>query len=375
MSTLPGTQPQMRIADDLACAHCRYNLRGLSDAGNCPECGTPVAYSLHGFYLRNAPLAWLRRLPRGLIWILISLVVGAGLLLAVLVWAMVVGLMASMSPSGGPDFDISGYTRWVLGLAFLLAQLAGFRGVWLLTSPNPDDEHGAAGQRLRSLLRSSSWLVLATIPLEFVEHVIPDAWDVGALGVTVGLMSASGFFVAMFVLLLAIRYCGALLRRIPRPGLARFAAVEFWGLLITAICAVGGMAFSIGMAAAPTSAFGAAPAAAGPNDPNAAAEAPAALPAAASTAPATTTPAATSTTAVSATTASAPTASAAAGSPTLRLGIVTGLTATILCCGSCANTGFLVAAFVLLTLTYAALRRVVREVEAAAPAAPRIPHT
>ncbi len=34
------------LTGDLCCARCRYNLRGLSVRGVCPECGTPVAVTL-----------------------------------------------------------------------------------------------------------------------------------------------------------------------------------------------------------------------------------------------------------------------------------------------------------------------------------------
>lgn len=36
------------VAVDLTCRQCRYNLRGVQQAGNCPECGTPVRETLSG---------------------------------------------------------------------------------------------------------------------------------------------------------------------------------------------------------------------------------------------------------------------------------------------------------------------------------------
>lgn len=35
------------ITGDLPCLRCGYNLRTLEVAGNCPECGTPVLWTLH----------------------------------------------------------------------------------------------------------------------------------------------------------------------------------------------------------------------------------------------------------------------------------------------------------------------------------------
>lgn len=34
------------IEGDIECVGCRYNLRGLSRLGNCPECGSPIAKSI-----------------------------------------------------------------------------------------------------------------------------------------------------------------------------------------------------------------------------------------------------------------------------------------------------------------------------------------
>jgi len=48
------------IETDLLCAICGYNLKGLSAAGNCPECGQPVART-YQFDLVKADPTWLRR--------------------------------------------------------------------------------------------------------------------------------------------------------------------------------------------------------------------------------------------------------------------------------------------------------------------------
>ena len=56
---------QGRLIDDVVCRRCGYNLRSLEADGVCPECGAAVAISIHGFYLRFAPLKWVRRLALG----------------------------------------------------------------------------------------------------------------------------------------------------------------------------------------------------------------------------------------------------------------------------------------------------------------------
>lgn len=42
---MPGLS-EWRLAEELACVRCGYNLRTLSERGVCPECGTTVAESL-----------------------------------------------------------------------------------------------------------------------------------------------------------------------------------------------------------------------------------------------------------------------------------------------------------------------------------------
>ena len=56
---------QGRLIEDIGCRRCGYNLRSLETDAVCPECGAAVAISIHGYYLRFAPLAWVRRLALG----------------------------------------------------------------------------------------------------------------------------------------------------------------------------------------------------------------------------------------------------------------------------------------------------------------------
>ena len=41
-----GEPEDLMIDGDFECDDCRYNLRGLSRLGNCPECGSPIAESI-----------------------------------------------------------------------------------------------------------------------------------------------------------------------------------------------------------------------------------------------------------------------------------------------------------------------------------------
>ncbi|MCH8151245.1 MAG: hypothetical protein IH830_02600 [Planctomycetes bacterium] len=57
---------------DLHCVRCGYHLRGLAEDGTCPECGTAVARSMRGDLLSAADPAWLRRIYRGHLYIVIG---------------------------------------------------------------------------------------------------------------------------------------------------------------------------------------------------------------------------------------------------------------------------------------------------------------
>lgn len=73
--------PDGPVDGDVACAHCGYNLRGLTKDGKCPECFESVADSLRGDLLKYADAVWLERLRFGAALKLWN--IGAGILLGV----------------------------------------------------------------------------------------------------------------------------------------------------------------------------------------------------------------------------------------------------------------------------------------------------
>ena len=108
------------IISDVVCRRCGYNLRGLREAGRCPECGTPIGLSTHGDLLRFADPTWVEKLALGVKWMLWGIVVSIGV--------GILGSCPGRATAGGPAI------QQVFGL---LGSLVGLYGAWLLTSPDP----------------------------------------------------------------------------------------------------------------------------------------------------------------------------------------------------------------------------------------------
>src|SRR3954454_11897817 len=53
------------VTASVPCRRCAYNLRSLSVAARCPECGAPVGVSVHGDLLRFGDPKWLQNLSAG----------------------------------------------------------------------------------------------------------------------------------------------------------------------------------------------------------------------------------------------------------------------------------------------------------------------
>ena len=109
------------IISDVICRRCGYNLRGLREAGRCPECGTPIGLSTHGDLLRFADPAWVEKLALGIKYML------WGILVAVVVGILASCLASWLRPGGGA------FQQAIGGIAGLL----GLYGAWLLTAPDP----------------------------------------------------------------------------------------------------------------------------------------------------------------------------------------------------------------------------------------------
>lgn len=192
-----------RIAEDVDCRRCGYNLRGLEIETVCPECRTAVGWSVKGDLLKYANPNWVETLARGTDW---------------LVGAVVLMVFQYCMPFGGAGIE------WLLSIATVA--VAGF-GVFMLTLPERSGDFDATWSRPRlARVAISVALLCALIPSGMLDNVglrIPFAvWLLsGIAGVT------AFAFVALHLRDLA--------RRIPDPKLERWTKVATVGYLVPMI--------------------------------------------------------------------------------------------------------------------------------------------
>lgn len=229
----PLIGPDGCVAIDSPCATCGYNLRTLPENGVCPECATPVRQSTQGFLLSWAEPKWVRRLSKGLLLIIIGLV-GC---LWMTIWPFALGIVfAVVSPASAPSMDVF----WIIGLSVALvgfaAMLIGVFGLFRLSTPDPRDALATSGLTARRWIRigltvvpflllvyAMSALMSAGSPGGFISNLVSEiALVIGAIG-TLALIAIVPPAVA--------RHLAELMRRVPRPGLMKFARIVFWAYL------------------------------------------------------------------------------------------------------------------------------------------------
>lgn len=176
---LPDAARPFVVPLDMACMACRYNLRGLSTGGKCPECGELIARSVRGDRLGFADPSWVRRLSHGMSWAGATLVIG-----------FACGFLAAASVTEpGPYF---------VTFSFLaIPTLMGVRACWLFSAPEPRRVAADAALSWRRVARICA-VTLASLFL-FVTGAIlllPWTWPLIPLGVavaTVGVFAAGRY--------------------------------------------------------------------------------------------------------------------------------------------------------------------------------------
>ena len=243
---------ERRVAVNAPCVKCGYNLRTLLADAVCTECGHPVAESIWGFYLRFSPPKWVRGLGRGLLVVLIS--IGAGVVIVPLL-TMLISLPFMLASSGGNP-PPTGTMRAALVVQFALsmaATIAAMVGLYWLTRRDPavTQREGLTARRvlryclfLLPIPPLGDLLIGWAIPTQFLATQpanLPGAEALTSFAVLAAATTVFDFVAYVVAPLALLRHLGALLRRIPRPGLARFARLEFWGLLAGAAVLAAGL--------------------------------------------------------------------------------------------------------------------------------------
>jgi hypothetical protein len=201
------------LALDVTCRGCGYNLRGLSPAGRCPECGRPVRGSLAGDALHAADLAWLGHLVSG------ASLICTGLLFSLLT-LLAVGVPVSAVIGNAPLMPI---LLLPLVLAALTASLT-LVGAWRLTTREPDHHPGSGAFSRRWCVRLASLATTAVLLSASALWLASARWPDDTRNAAVP---------ATFLLLPAAIMTGAalahhllqLVRRTPAAGTAREAAM------------------------------------------------------------------------------------------------------------------------------------------------------
>ncbi|MFQ5806454.1 MAG: hypothetical protein ACE5I3_08390 [Phycisphaerae bacterium] len=236
------------VAVDLPCGKCGYNLRTLSVDGICPECACPVRSSTGARFLRFAPPAWVQQLARGVL--LLTIPAGVFAIGKAVVLTPMQGLLPFKAPTGviSPSFRLFAGLDQVVFAAGIMALV--MIALWTVTKPNPLPPPWAEGLTARRVLR----LCTILLPLPLVLGLLTKLYQGNAIASApppaplftpsfTALVVASHMtaVTALTVTPLALLcHLGGLMRRVPRPGLARFCRIAFWGSLVSGAALLAG---------------------------------------------------------------------------------------------------------------------------------------
>lgn len=208
--------PVSTVADDLACVHCGYNLRGLAYDHRCPECAKPVAGSLRGDVLKHADPDWLAKVR-----------FGCGLKL----WNIVFGILAG----------IAGVALVAVGFPVVILQVLGIAGMalglWASFAITTQEPRIALQEDPLTWRRTIRVCAAAA----FLGNAIPDdaVRTAGFIAVIVVVVMKFSGIVSLFGELVYFRRFA---ERVPDPKLARSTKIVQWGATITF-----GLALSVGI--------------------------------------------------------------------------------------------------------------------------------
>lgn len=222
-----GESTAEMVGADQGCIRCGYNLRGLSPAVVCPECGTPVSDSLRGIFLQYASSEYLATVHSGLRLVLYAI-------LATIVM-FVVGMFGGVAGLG-PEFQLV-----LNGVGFLIS-IVSMVGYWRYTQVDPmfagEEKPDAARRVVRGtvLVQAATTAVSFVVGLAGVGGAVSRASGTVAAAVTIGLMlgllSLAAFVVQFFAVM---RYTRWMARRVPDEHIVHRSGRYMWLLPVLAV--------------------------------------------------------------------------------------------------------------------------------------------
>ncbi|MEM9915782.1 MAG: hypothetical protein AAF911_12545 [Planctomycetota bacterium] len=205
---------QGRVAIDLYCVGCGYNLRMCDAGGRCPECGLAVGRSSVGRYLCYHEPKWVQCLAWGMNRFAVALAMVAITAVLGFVWANVAEEMPSNRVPFWPTVLIYGFLP-PIAIGFGLLGLA--RATWPDPSPVKAEAWGSARRLTRMMFVTGVLTSVASVGVGLTELALYD--EPTFITAAVSLLMLLAWLAVPVCLLLHARKLASL---IPRKGLARW---------------------------------------------------------------------------------------------------------------------------------------------------------
>jgi hypothetical protein len=220
---------QGRLAEDLPCRACGYNLRGHARDALCPECSTPVSLSARSDLLRFSDPDWIERLAKGMRLIVIGLIASAVL------QAAVAAISVALTTVGTTVFTALMATAGLLGAGFSVIVVVG---VWWLTTPDPARVERERALSIRRLTRWCLAAQIAAVPLQVASPtggvgVLGSGAPLGAAFIALTTAEIALWLVVLVGYAAGFVYLRRLALRAPKPSVARQTKIVMWGYLST----------------------------------------------------------------------------------------------------------------------------------------------